>query len=150
MPRAKRKEEDYLEDNEPVGVVILNDIVYLLEDIGEIIMDIAKIQRKRPDEFKDILAASKEGLDAMNKLVPEEIADKVKVSVFDLMGVALSLKNEVTQTEGTSISVGGIDIDPEKLTPEQLETLGKALKEQTEKIGKAIRDYEESLLKEKK
>ena len=150
MARERRKEEEYLEATEPVGVVILNDIVYLLEDLSEIILDIAKLQRKRPDEVQKVLAASKEGPEALAGLIPGEIAQAAQMAVMQLIGTVMQVQMEVAQTQGTAVSVGGMEVDPEELTPDQLEAIGKAVQEQSDAVGKTIADFEANLLKEKK
>lgn len=136
-----RKDEEYLEETEPVGVVVLNNVVNIADDVGEIMLDLAKLQRKRSNDFNAFLAtlaeAQKGGPESLVKLLPEDVAKQVMGSVMSIMMVAGSLK------KGDS---GGMPIDPKKMTPEELEKIGKTLKEEAAKLEKTVADYEKMLL----
>ena len=94
MARKKRSDEEYLEETEPIGVVILNNISYVMEDIGELMLDIAKLQRKKPEEFKELLETLQKGPEGLTKSVPEEIASQAMASFMALAMKAQSLKQD--------------------------------------------------------
>lgn len=137
-----RRDEEYLEETEPVGVVVLNNVVNIAEDVGEIMLDLAKLQRKRSTDFNAFLAtlaeAQKGGPESLVKLLPEDVAKQVMGSVMSIMMVAGSLKK--------GDASGSLPIDPKNLTPEELEKIGKTLKEEAAKLEKTVADYEKMLL----
>ena len=146
----KRSEEDYLEETEPVSVVILNNIVNITEDLAETVLDLAKLQRKRPEEFKQLLEtlakAKQAGPESLLGILPEAVAKQVMSSVMGLMMTLGSMK-QAMKGEGAA---GPLPLDPQKMTPEELEKIGKALEEESEKLEKSIAEYEKSLLAAKK
>ncbi|MFH2106032.1 MAG: hypothetical protein ABII22_02130 [Candidatus Micrarchaeota archaeon] len=154
MPRAKRSNEDYLEDTEPISIVILNDLNAIVEDIGEMILDIAKIQKKRPKEFAKFIAEASDkeanGQGALNAL-PEPLKQQVMSSFMKILGAAMAVKQEVTDpgaaAAGKQSPLAGMD--PQKINPEMLEGVGRALKEESKTIEKLIQSYEKTLLKGK-
>ncbi len=152
MARKKRSDEEYLEETEPIGVVILNNISYVMEDIGELMLDIAKLQRKRPEEFKELMETLTKDPQSLSKVVPEEIASQTMSSFMMLAMKAQSLKQSTgaSETEGKSSAGPMGNIDIQKMTPEQLESVGKTIQTESEKVSKVIEDYEKKLLKGKK
>jgi len=105
-------------------------------------LDLAKLQRKRSDDFKAFFAAAmevkKSGPDSLTKILPAELSSQVVGSVMTL---AMKI--------GTLSGDKGQSPNPMNMTPDQLESFGKALKDESVKLGKAIADFEKSLLSKK-
>src|SRR3989338_1304824 len=146
----KRSEEEILEEAEPVSVVILNNIVNITEDLAETVLDLAKLQRKRPQEFKGMLEnlakAKKEGPESLIGVLPEAVAKQVMSAVMSLMMTVGSMKQAMKGVSTTS----SMPFDPQKMNPDDLEKVGKALMEESAKLDKVIHEYEKDLLSAKK
>lgn len=128
--------DTYLEDNEPISVFMLSDLVDVIEDIGRVISDVARIQRKRPDDFKQLAEMLKsKDQENLTKILPEDVGKQVFSSFFGLMAKFAYL--------------GEKSKNPEDLKPEELEEIGKALIEEAKKIDKIIQIYEKSLISNK-
>lgn len=153
MARKKRSDEEYLEETEPIGVVILNNISYVMEDIGELMLDIAKLQRKKPEEFKELLETLQKGPEGLTKSVPEEIASQAMASFMALAMKAQSLKQDINGPTTGAVDSGATgpmgNINVQKMSPEQLESLGKTIQIESANISKVIEAYEKKLLKQK-
>ena len=94
MPRERREHEEHLENVEPVGVVILNDVSYLLQDVSEIVLDLAKLLRNRRADVMAFMEKVKEGPAAISELLPEEFLPFLMGSAGEVAGVAMETKAE--------------------------------------------------------
>ena len=149
MPRKSREHEDYLESVEPVGVVVLNDVSYLLQDVSEIVLDLGKLLKHRRDEVMDFLEKVKGGPDALPDLLPPEILEFLMGSAGDLAGKGMELKEQVTpDAEEGEAPAGGLSVDIEKIQPNMLEELGTMIREKAEALEGLVADFEKNLLEE--
>ena len=149
MSRNRREHEEYLESIEPVGVVVLNDLAYLLEDISEVMMDLAKLQRTRGED----VAAAYKSLDrsdpaSLNKIIPQNIAEFLNESVMEIMGMGMEIAGKVSkpadQIEENSSPMAAVD--PAKLEPDMISNLGTILMEKAASLQKMVAEFEADLL----
>ena len=142
MPRKRREHEDYLEAKEPVGVVVLNDLAYLLEDLGEVVLDLGKLLRDRRDEVMAAVAQSKAGSDGAMSLLPPEVLQYVMQAGQELAIEGMKVKQEVANNGSIK------SVDPGKIRPEMLEAVGKLLQKHSAGLGGAIAAFEKRFLDE--
>lgn len=149
MPRTPREHEDHLENVEPVGVVILNDLSYLLQDVSEVVLDLAKLLKNRRPDVLAFIEKAKEGPEAISELLPEEFLPFLMGSAGEVAGVAMETKSEVEpdEEEGEEPS-GGFSIDIEKLMPEMLEKFGNLIREKATGLEELVEGFEARLLEE--
>ena len=149
MSRNRREHEEYLESIEPVGVVVLNDLAYLLEDISEVMMDLAKLQRTRGED----VAAAYKSLDrsdpaSLNKIIPQNIAEFLNESVMEIMGMGMEIAGKVRkpadEIEENSSPMAAVD--PARLEPDMISNLGTILMEKAASLQKMVAEFEADLL----
>ena len=160
MARTTRKDEEYLESNEPIAVVLLNNIANIVEDVGETLVDFAKLQKQRPEEFMQVLSSIKENPQGILATLPEGVSAQIMSTFGVIFAKVQTMQQEMAGKPSASGSPksgpdAGIKtplgtVDPEKMNPEQLKVFGTLLKQEAAKIEKAIQQYEKTLLKEKK
>jgi hypothetical protein len=152
MPRKRRAHEDYLEAVEPIGVVVLNDVTYLLQDVSEIVLDLGKLLRDRRDEVMELAAKSQDGPAALGQALPPEFLPFLFGSVAEVVGVAMQLKASLAKApDGGAAPAGPTvgNVDLLKVQPEMLETVGRLMQKKAEELEAMIANFEAGLLRDK-
>ncbi len=152
MPRKRREHEDYLESIEPIGMVVLNDVTYLLQDLSEFVLDLGKLLRNRRDEVMDLAAKSQDGPMALGQALPPEFLPFLFGAVAEVAGVAMQLKATLAKatapgSEPAGPTVGNVDLL--KVQPEMLEAVGGLMQKKTEELEGMIAKFEADLLRDR-
>ncbi|MGE0431797.1 MAG: hypothetical protein AB7K09_16500 [Planctomycetota bacterium] len=142
MPRKRRDHEEYLESKEPIGVVVLNDLAYVLEDLSEVILDLGKLLRDRHDEVMAVVAKAKSGPAGAAELLPPEVLQYVMVAGQELAAEGMKVKSQVANNGSIK------SVDPGKVKPEMLEAIGKLIQKHAAGLEAAIATFEKRFLAE--
>lgn len=148
MPRARREHEEHLEAIEPIGVVVLNDVAYLMEDVSEIILDMAKLMRNRGEDVAATIGGLSKGAAGLAEALPAELLGMLMGTVFELGAKAQELRAEVSAEDGEGASTPIGNVDPRKLKPEALEAFGQLLQAKAHEIEGAIETFEKKVLQD--
>jgi hypothetical protein len=149
MPRANRPHEEHLEKIEPVGLVILNDVSYLVQDISEMLLDLGKLLRHRRAEVLEFAEKAKKGPEGFAEILPAGFLPFLMGAGMTVVGKAMEVKAGVgdMQAEGGGTGGGPLGkIDLTKAQPEMLEGLGQVLRQQADMLESMIADFEKKLL----
>lgn len=151
MARNRREHEDHLEANEPLPVVLLNDLAYLLEDLSEVILDLAKLHQSRRDEVVELIKTAKNGPGKLMPMIPPAILGTLIASGQQLAGEGAKLKAQLT-TPGEDGKKGKVNIwaalDPDKIDPEALASFGNLLQEKVGGLQASIAEFEKGFLEQ--
>lgn len=147
MPRERRDHEEWLEQTEPVAVVVLNDLAFIMEDFSEIILDFSKLIKSRREEVIELITSAKGNPMAAASAIPQDILGYVMASGMELAGKSKSMRAKLQKEGSEDKSPRGID--PSKIDADELEAYGKLLQAKAHGLEEKIRAFEATLLEKR-